>query len=140
MPRFVVHYHVTPATSDRPDHWDLMLENQTAVLFDPDDRTLATWALESQPVVGCTIKAQRLDNHRAWFLDNEGPLSGGRGVVTRQMSGEFEWLVNSDNLKRLRMITASGDWFVSIIRIDDTEFTVGIHASTGESCANADRG
>ena len=129
MPRFVVHYHVTPAASDRPNHWDLMLEERAVEVFDPDARTLETWALESQPLVGRTIRAQQLDNHRAWFLDNDGTLSGGRGVVTRHLSGEFEWLINCEDVKRLKMTTDNGDWFVSIIRIGGTECAVEVTAS-----------
>ena len=102
MPRFVVHYHIMPPTSHRPDHWDLMLENRTSETFNPEERTLLTWALESQLFVGRTVKAKQLDNHRAWFLDNDGELSDGRGFVTRQLSGEFEWLANGNDVKRIK--------------------------------------
>jgi hypothetical protein len=128
-----VHHHVTPATSDRPAHWDLMLEERTSDAFDPEARTLATWALEEQPLAGRTIKARQLENHRGWYLDHDGPLSGGRGVVSRQMGGEFEWLVNGSELKQVRLIRAAGDWILRITRISGREFAVQISESGSRS-------
>ena len=70
MPRFVVLEHVRP--EDR--HWDLMLESGDA---------LATWALKHSPDSAQPIAAEQLPDHRLAYLDYEGPISGGRGAVTR---------------------------------------------------------
>ena len=139
MPRFVVHYHIMPPTSYRPDHWDLMLENRTSETFNPEERTLLTWALESQLFVGRTVKAKQLDNHRAWFLDNDGELSDGRGFVTRQLSGEFEWLANGNDVKRIKLITANGEWDVRICRVADEEFELEVAEFTDGEAAERKR-
>ncbi|MFO0916183.1 MAG: DNA polymerase ligase N-terminal domain-containing protein [Pirellulales bacterium] len=82
--RFVIHYHQLPPDSPRPSHWDLMFELHGQ---------LATWALERPPTEAHpeTINARRLDDHRLAYLDYEGPVSGGRGTVTRYDSGDFDW-------------------------------------------------
>ena len=80
MPRFVILRHDPAPAGDRPLHWDLMLETA--------DR-LRTWALESEPGPGRTIAARPLVDHRPEYLDYQGPLSGGRGAVSRWDAGEF---------------------------------------------------
>jgi len=82
MPRFAILRHETPPGSSRPLHWDLLLE---------DGDTLLTWALAEPPVAGRTIAAEALPNHRAAYLDYEGPVSGDRGTVTRWDAGTFQW-------------------------------------------------
>lgn len=103
-----------------------MLETQTSDEVNSDAKTLATWALESQPRLGRTIKARQLDNHRAWFLDNDGTLTGGRGFTKRELAGEFEWLVNGVDQKRIKLSTSQGDWLLSITRVDVSEYIVDI--------------
>jgi hypothetical protein len=68
-------------------HWDLMLDTGS---------TLATWQLHDDPTAlaadtaGTTeIRARRLNDHRRAYLDYEGPISGGRGQVTRTDSGIY---------------------------------------------------
>lgn len=75
MPRFVVLRHETPSTATRPSHWDLM--------FELGDSQLKTWALESAPDGRQEQTARRLADHRAEYLDFQGPLSGDRGHVRR---------------------------------------------------------
>lgn len=84
MPRFVVLEHDSP----RGRHWDLMLE-QGGVLL--------TWALAEPPQAGRTIAAEALGDHRAAYLDYEGPVSGGRGSVTRWDHGTYELAHRSDD-------------------------------------------
>ena len=51
---------------------------------------LRTWRLERLPAPGVGIRAEPLGDHRIAYLDYEGPVSGGRGSVTRWDAGEFE--------------------------------------------------
>ena len=80
MPRFAVveHDHPTP-------HWDLFLE---------DGPALRSWRLLSRPAAGPVIVAEPTPAHRLVYLDYEGPVSGGRGTVTRFDAGPFEWVVD----------------------------------------------
>ena len=76
MPRFVVLTHDHPFL-----HWDLMLER---------DGALRTWRLKQPPEVGDPIDAEALADHRLAYLEYEGPISGGRGTVTRWDVGTYE--------------------------------------------------
>ena len=95
-----------------PTHYDLMLA---------DGDSLATWQLPA-PVAelptGATVRARKLPDHRMAYLTYEGPVSGGRGHVTRLDAGTCErlcagpdrWLVSLDgltgrNLLELRRLT-----------------------------------
>jgi hypothetical protein len=78
MPRFVILEHDHPAT-----HWDFMLEVGTA---------LRTWRLEALPEPGRPVEAVASFDHRAVYLDYEGPVSGNRGTVRRWDSGTFTWV------------------------------------------------
>lgn len=84
MSRFVLLHHDAP----RGAHWDLMLE---------DGPILATWALPEMPRPGMELDAERLFDHRPLFLDYEGPLSAGRGSVTRVAGGEYDTLLRTGN-------------------------------------------
>ena len=88
--RFVILRHDTPPDSDRPLHWDLMLE---------DGAHLATWQMASQPVdrAASPVECTRIGDHRKRYLDYEGPVSGGRGVVSRVDQGRFDLLAADDD-------------------------------------------
>lgn len=75
MPRFVILTHDHPFL-----HWDLMLEA---------DGTLHTWRLLDEPRPDVPIRAEALPDHRIAYLDYEGPVSRGRGNVTRWDAGTF---------------------------------------------------
>ena len=77
MSRFVVLEHERRCAR----HWDLMLETGPA---------LATWALPEPPDAADTMIAEALADHRLAFLDYQGPISGGRGSVTRWDQGTYE--------------------------------------------------
>lgn len=89
MPRFVVLRHECPSGDPRPSHWDFMLEAGGA---------LRTWAVSERPDrAESAIAAEALADHRLAYLEIEGPLSGGRGSVTRWDQGEYrtiEWRPN----------------------------------------------
>jgi hypothetical protein len=72
--RFVILEH------DHPNlHWDFMLEN---------DGVLQTWRLPAAPRAGEMV-AEQIADHRLAYLDYEGPVSGGRGVVKRWDGGTY---------------------------------------------------
>ncbi len=87
MPRFVVLFHETPPGSERPAHWDLMLESAG---------TLLTWALAAAPQPGKKISAEALPDHRLSYLDYEGPVSRDRGQVSRWDAGHYTLQQESD--------------------------------------------
>jgi len=77
MPRFVVLRHDIPGGV----HWDFMLEK---------GMSLATWSLPEPPDSAHPITAEALPDHRLAYLDYEGPVSGGRGSVTRWDRGTYQ--------------------------------------------------
>jgi hypothetical protein len=81
MPRYVVLFHEMPAGSDRPSHWDLMLEWEGK---------LRTWALPCEPASALDCDAEQLADHRLFYLDYEGPIAGDRGFVTRWDEGQYQ--------------------------------------------------
>lgn len=85
MPRFVILEHDAPADY-RGLHWDFMLEMGDV---------LRTWALGTLPDeirsnVAFRLAAELLNDHRLAYLEQEGPLSGGRGTVKRWDQGTYE--------------------------------------------------
>ena len=88
MPRFVILEHDHPHL-----HWDLMLEAGSV---------LRTWRLLAPPSIGQTVPAAAIGDHRMMYLDYEGPVSGGRGRVTRWDAGSFQW--QQDEPKRVAVL------------------------------------
>src|SRR5580700_7757806 len=80
MPRYVILRHEMPAGRERLSHWDFMLEA---------DGALRTWALPAPPDTAGPIEAEALADHRLAYLEIEGPVSGGRGSVTRWDEGVY---------------------------------------------------
>lgn len=76
--RFVLLEHDFPQR-----HWDFMLEAAGG---------LRTWRLASPPSAGNRVPAEALADHRLAYLDYEGPVSGGRGRVSRWDAGTVQWL------------------------------------------------
>ena len=77
MPRFAVLQHDHPAL-----HWDFLLEHEGVLL---------TWRLSAPPEAGAPVDGEKSFDHRLVYLDHEGPISGGRGSVTRWDGGTFAW-------------------------------------------------
>ncbi len=103
MPRYVVLEHDHPFL-----HWDFMLEAGTA---------LRTWRLAAPPQPGTSVAAEPIGDHRAAYLDYEGPVSGGRGTVTCWDAGTFAWegdvavrLEGGRLCCRARLDAAEGRW------------------------------
>lgn len=82
MPRFVLleHDHPTP-------HFDLLFEV---------GEVLWAWRLDRLPEVGEAVAATRNFDHRHLYLEYEGPISGGRGRVSRVDRGEYRWIEQSE--------------------------------------------
>ncbi|MDG3006007.1 DNA polymerase ligase N-terminal domain-containing protein [Paludisphaera mucosa] len=88
-PRFVLLEHRRDGI-----HWDLMLER---------DGVLKTWALDAPPSPGAEATARPLPDHRAAYLDYEGPISGGRGSVRRVDGGVYVPIEWADDRVRVRL-------------------------------------
>lgn len=73
MPRFVLLRHDWPHP-----HLDLLLEAGPVLL---------AWRLFAEPVPGAWVPAEPNADHRLLYLDYEGPVSGGRGSVSRRAAG-----------------------------------------------------
>jgi hypothetical protein len=84
--RYVILHHVMASG----EHWDLMLETGPK---------LATWQLSSPPPPRADrpIEARRIADHRAAYLEYEGPVSGERGHVRRVDGGRFRLLMESEH-------------------------------------------
>jgi DNA polymerase Ligase (LigD) len=81
MPRYVILLHELPPGHERATHWDLMLEC---------GGSLRTWALDREPSETLECDARQLADHRLAYLEHEGPVSGGRGHVTRWDEGVYQ--------------------------------------------------
>jgi hypothetical protein len=104
MPRFVLLRHECPPTMGKPSHWDFMLEQGDALLTWSLAELPAPWheaAGKSQPPAGTAaailaVEATKLAVHRLAYLDYEGPVSDGRGEVTRCDGGDYRLLEASE--------------------------------------------
>jgi hypothetical protein len=92
MPRFVILEHDWPTR-----HWDLFLEAGSV---------LRAWRLLAEPGPGAAVPAEANAEHRLLYLDYEGPVSGGRGSVSRWDAGTFEWL--ADGPEGVLVVLAGG--------------------------------
>jgi hypothetical protein len=101
MPRFVILEHDWPAR-----HWDLFLEAGPV---------LRSWRLLAEPLPGKVVPAEANAEHRPLFLDYEGPVSGGRGSVTRWAAGTFEWIADEPPLV---IMTVVADRLSGIMRLE----------------------
>jgi hypothetical protein len=90
MPRYVILEH------DHPErHWDFMLQT---------DSMLRTWRLLRPPEPKCLVEALASFDHRAVYLDYEGPVSGNRGTVRRWDTGSFTWTENTAERVAVRLV------------------------------------
>ena len=89
MPRFVILAHDWPFP-----HWDFLAEA---------DGVLRAWRLLAEPQTGADVAAEPNFDHRLFYLDYEGPLSGERGRVARWDAGECEWLADEPARVEIRL-------------------------------------
>lgn len=81
MPRFVILEHDWPTR-----HWDFFLEAGPV---------LRAWRLLAEPAAGTEVPSEPNAEHRPFYLDYEGPVSGGRGRVRRWDAGTFDWIAET---------------------------------------------
>jgi DNA polymerase Ligase (LigD) len=101
MPRFAILGHDHPAP-----HWDLFFE---------DGPVLRSWRLLGDLAPGIAVPAEATADHRLLYLDYEGPVSGGRGQVTRVDAGTFEWQSHTSDCSIVRL---SGQRFVGRLTLE----------------------
>jgi DNA polymerase Ligase (LigD) len=89
MPRFAVLEHDHPTL-----HWDFLLEHGGVLL---------TWRLSAPPTPDGAVDAEEAFDHRLVYLDYEGPVSAGRGSVTRWDGGTFDWQVREEDRIAVRL-------------------------------------
>lgn len=90
--------------ADGSDHFDWMLECASG--------SLATWRVTERPDEVRRLRGERLADHRAVYLEHEGAVSGGRGVVRRVAAGECEWMENGAEVVRFRCRFLSDEWML----------------------------
>ena len=120
MPRFVILRHDSPEGV----HYDLMLEV---------GELLRTWSLPEPPAAGLAIQCRRLADHRSAYLDYEGPISGGRGSVTRWDSGIYELQQQSDTCWAVRLVGERLRGDATISRPEHCR-PVGVSRQVGPAC------
>ncbi|HWE40282.1 MAG TPA: DNA polymerase ligase N-terminal domain-containing protein [Isosphaeraceae bacterium] len=100
MPRFVLLEHRRGGV-----HWDFMLEVGEA---------LRTWAIDAPIVAGEDLPARSLPDHRAAYLEYEGPVSGDRGMVRRVDRGWYEPVAWTPERVKVRV---EGDQLIGFVEL-----------------------
>ena len=77
---------------------------------------LKTWRLLAEPDSASVIPAEVSPDHRQHYLDYEGPVSGGRGSVSRWDAGVVEWLESTEHRSRFVL---DGERLAGEFAIDD---------------------
>ncbi|MDB5310872.1 MAG: hypothetical protein JWO38_5074 [Gemmataceae bacterium] len=110
MPRYVILEHDWPVP-----HWDLLLEA---------GGVLRAWRVLAEPVIGMVLPAESNFDHRLLYLDYEGPVSGGRGNVSRWDAGTFDWVEDGPEQVAVEL---RGERLVGLIQLDlrRSDHTVG---------------
>ncbi|RMH09808.1 MAG: hypothetical protein D6695_12475 [Planctomycetota bacterium] len=76
---------------------------ETRVSSGPDERTLLTFRTSVLPTDAQSFAAERIGNHRAFYLDFEGELGQGRGSVRRILAGGVHFFECSDRCVLVRL-------------------------------------
>ena len=105
MPRFAVLAHDYPAP-----HWDLFLQAGPV---------LRSWRLLQTLGPGAPVPAEPAADHRLLYLDYEGPVSGGRGSVTRIDAGDFVWEADESDTVAVRLAGTRFRGRLDLRRTDD---------------------
>lgn len=120
--RFVILEHTWEGV-----HWDFMLEF---------GGKLKTWRLPQLPQPGVRLSATALPDHRLAYLEYEGPVSRGRGVVRRVERGTYTGSVSDDLVKaEIRGERIQG--LVHLIRRSDDEWEFVLSAVADTSSDSA---
>jgi len=87
-------------THDHPFlHWDLLLEC---------GEICRSWRLLTPPDTSGPIPAETLPDHRVFYLEYEGPVTGNRGTVTRWDAGSCVWVTACED--RVRVLCFGAKW------------------------------
>lgn len=91
-------------------HHDWMLERArpAAQDDDPDEHRLLTFRTVAIPGQVSAWTGEKIHDHRARYLQYEGPLSGERGRVDRVAAGEFDWITLESSRLALRLRSGEG--------------------------------
>jgi hypothetical protein len=116
MPRFVILEHDHPVL-----HWDLLLE--------AGDH-LRAWRLATPPHPGAAGSAAGSFPHRPVYLDYEGPVSGGRGVVKRWDAGTFAWLADEPGRVSVRLVGQRIRGLLVLVLAGEDEWSVSVEPDT----------
>lgn len=109
MRRTVVLLHTRPG---RPDHFDWLIDQPERT----HEHRLITFRTPCRPDQQPQFDAEKAPDHRAFYLDYEGPLSEDRGEVTRVAQGTvLEWLIND------QAIHATVKWGASTVKYHATQ-------------------
>jgi len=93
--RFAVLVHDHPFR-----HWDVLLQT---------GETCRTWRLLDSPESPGPWRAEPLPDHRTYYLDYAGPVSGDRGTVTPWDTGPLIWLTCTPT--HVRVLCRGNHWF-----------------------------
>jgi DNA polymerase Ligase (LigD) len=107
-------------------HWDFMLET---------GEVLRTWAIDAPIVSGRDLPARALGDHRKFYLDYEGEVSGDRGRVRRVDAGTFRALIW---LKDHVRVEVSGAQLVGAVDLRSMESLSGAYESWVFRAGNLD--
>jgi hypothetical protein len=101
------HFDIPPGAGLGPDHYDWMIEpregSPTLITFRVHNR------IDLPDLEAWTFSGERVADHRRDYLTYEGPVSGGRGQVQRDASGECVYFEES------------GDSLTVVVRFDGAE-------------------
>lgn len=90
MRRTVVLLHTRPG---QPDHFDWLIDQPEHT----HEHRLITFRTPHRPDQQPSFDAEKAPDHRAFYLDYEGPLSQDRGEVSRVAQGTvLEWHMSSN--------------------------------------------
>lgn len=118
MSRSVLLEHALP---DGTVHWDWLIQEPGA----PQDERVPTFRLE-QPL-GEPAYGERIGDHRAMYLDYEGPISQDRGVVRRVWQASVVALDLLPEHLHARLTDAQGDLVVQGRLEDDGRWLIRSH-------------
>jgi len=109
---------------DGTSHYDLFIARSEEP-GGPDDRVLLTLRFRGRPdEPGIKrLGGERLADHRRLYLKHHGPVSGGRGVLTRLLEGSAR--VEEDSARRLVIHLAMGADKFRLIGIPDSTDPAG---------------
>ena len=123
MQEFVILLHQTGKEMERPDHFDLMLQ---------DGDALITWELDRMLTPGTVAFGRQLPNHRLEYLEYEGPISRDRGTVRRIEKGFFRWMTREPDISTVEFDGAELAGIVTIERIEEDRFRFSSEPESSE--------